>query len=79
MLTHRPARKTYGARQVKCSASARLIGTPRMEASENADITAPNARPRRFSGTRSVTIVKIFAATTPPKAPAAVRAASSAQ
>src|SRR5207244_11961432 len=71
------ARNTYGARQVKCSARYRLIGTPRIEASENADMTAPKARPRRFSGTTSATMVKIFAATTPPKAPAAVRAASS--
>src|SRR5439155_3992736 len=70
------ARNTQGARQVKCSARYRLIGTPRIDASEKADMTAPKARPRRLSGTTSATRVEMFAATTPPKAPAAVRAAS---
>src|SRR5258708_5700575 len=68
MAEQSAARNTYGARQVKCSARYKLIGTPRIEASEKADMTAPKARPRRLSGTTSATMVKIFAATTPPRA-----------
>src|SRR5260221_12415481 len=60
---HSAARNTEGARQGKCSARDRLIGTPRIEAGEKADITAPKARPRPPSRAQPPTMGKKIAAT----------------
>jgi hypothetical protein len=47
--------------------------------SENADMMVPLARPRRSKGIRSPTMVCTIEPSTPPKAPAVPRAASSVQ
>ena len=60
--------------QLKYAARKRPIGTPAAEASANDDITIPIARPRRSNGIKSATMVYTMAASTPPKAPSAIRA-----
>ena len=73
-MPHTAALTKNGVGQLKSAARKRPIGTPAAEASANDDITIPIARPRRSNGMTSATMVYSVAASTPPKAPAAIRA-----
>ncbi len=66
-----------GARQPNWVARNSDSGTPATVDTENAAMMVPLARPRRSNGIRSPTMVCTIEPSTPPKAPAMARAASS--
>lgn len=58
-------------------ASVSPSGKPTTEATANADVTVPIARPRRASGKTSAMIAIMAALAIPPQAPASARVATS--
>ncbi len=78
ITTPMPATTMNGSRQPPQVAPARArSGTPSTEATENAPITAPIARPRRAGGTTSAMIESEIDVAGPPNAPAMTRASTS--
>ncbi len=75
--TESAASARNGARHEKCAAIHSDSGTPATAASEKAAATIAVAAARRAYGTRSATIANVSPPSTPPKAPATMRAASS--